>query len=106
MKIGIIGYGKMGKDILSCLSEKLNDVEFVIIVRHNANDFADEIEKRLGKDLLILDIGFNTIDILCVKEGRSSSEWRSAGNRRSPRPGIRTAFHGCASPPARRLSAR
>ena len=51
MKIGIIGYGKMGRDILSCLSEKLNDVEFVIIVRHNANDFANEIEKRLGKDL-------------------------------------------------------
>jgi plasmid segregation protein ParM len=31
--------------------------------------------KWLGNDLLILDIGFNTIDILCVNEGRSSSEW-------------------------------
>ncbi|MFZ5572908.1 MAG: hypothetical protein ACOZF0_21115 [Thermodesulfobacteriota bacterium] len=31
--------------------------------------------KWLGSDLLILDIGFNTIDILCVHEGRSSSEW-------------------------------
>lgn len=51
MKIGIIGYGKMGKDIFSCLSEKLNDVEFVIIVRHNANDFADDIVKKLGKDI-------------------------------------------------------
>lgn len=31
--------------------------------------------KWLGSDLLILDIGFNTIDILCVQKGRSSSEW-------------------------------
>ena len=31
--------------------------------------------KWVGTDLLILDIGFNTIDILCVHEGRSSSEW-------------------------------
>ena len=31
--------------------------------------------KWVGNDLLILDIGFKTIDILCVHEGRSSSEW-------------------------------
>lgn len=29
----------------------------------------------IGSNLLILDIGFNTVDILCVHEGRSSAEW-------------------------------
>ncbi len=31
--------------------------------------------KWFESDLLILDIGFNTVDILCVHKGRSSSEW-------------------------------
>lgn len=29
----------------------------------------------INSNLLILDIGFNTVDILCVHEGRSSAEW-------------------------------
>ena len=31
--------------------------------------------KWVESDILIIDIGFNTIDILCVHEGRSNSEW-------------------------------
>ena len=46
-----------------------------ILLDYLLNDQCKPNRKRLGNDLLILDIGFNTIDILCVKEGRSSSEW-------------------------------
>ena len=46
-----------------------------ILLDYLLDDQCKPNKKRLGKDLLILDIGFNTIDILCVNEGRSSSEW-------------------------------
>lgn len=51
MNIGIIGYGKMGKEIFSLLSEKLNDARITVIVRHNAEEYSKEYLKTLSKSL-------------------------------------------------------
>lgn len=51
MKIGIIGYGKMGKDIFSLLFDKLSDAQFVVIVRSNVQQHTESVMKTLGKSL-------------------------------------------------------
>ncbi len=48
MKIGLIGYGKMGKDIFTLLSGSLN-AEFVIYVRHDAQADTDAVMKALAR---------------------------------------------------------
>ena len=44
-------------------------VDFVI------DDAWHENEERANSDIVIVDIGFNTIDVLCVEEGTCSKEW-------------------------------
>ena len=51
MKIGIIGYGKMGKDIFSLFFDKIPDAQFVVIVRSAAQEHTDSVMKTLGKSL-------------------------------------------------------
>jgi plasmid segregation protein ParM len=43
-------------------------------------DFLFDDQRRLnkewfGKNLIILDVGFNTVDVLCIDQGKTSAEW-------------------------------
>ena len=49
MKIGIIGYGKMGKDIFSLFFDKIPDAQFVVIVRSAAQEHTDSVMKTLAR---------------------------------------------------------
>ena len=51
MKIGIIGYGKMGKDIFSLFFDKLPDAQFVVIDLFGAEENTAALLKTLGKSL-------------------------------------------------------
>lgn len=51
MKIGIIGYGKMGKDIFSLFFDKLPDAQFVVIDLFGAQENTEAVLKTLGKSL-------------------------------------------------------
>lgn len=51
MKIGIIGYGKMGKDIFSLFFDKLPDAQFVVIDLFGAEENTAAVLKTLGKSL-------------------------------------------------------
>jgi len=51
MKIGIIGYGKMGKDIFSLFFDKLPDAQFVVIDLFGAQENTEALLKTLGKSL-------------------------------------------------------
>ena len=51
MKIGIAGFGKMGKDIFSLLFGKLPDAEFTVITRSGAEEKAGDVMRSLGKRL-------------------------------------------------------
>lgn len=48
-KIGIIGYGKMGKEIFSCLHDKIRDAEYTVICRHDSDVYTEQIHKKLSK---------------------------------------------------------
>lgn len=50
-KIGIAGYGKMGRDIFDSLHTKMPDTDFVILVRHDADSENEKISKNLAKAL-------------------------------------------------------
>ncbi|MBO7474878.1 MAG: 3-hydroxyacyl-CoA dehydrogenase family protein [Ruminococcus sp.] len=51
MKIGIVGYGKMGKDIFSLFFDKLPDAQFVVIDLFGAEENREALLKNLGKSL-------------------------------------------------------
>ena len=51
MNIGIIGYGKMGKDIFSLFFDKLDDAEFVVLDLADAEKNTAAVEKTLSKSL-------------------------------------------------------
>ena len=51
MKIGIIGYGKMGKDIFSLFFDKLPDAQFVVVDLFGAEENTEAVLKTLGKSL-------------------------------------------------------
>jgi len=51
MKIGIAGFGKMGKEIFSLLFGKLPDAEFTVITRSGAEEKTDGVMRSLGKRL-------------------------------------------------------
>ena len=51
MKIGIVGYGKMGKDIFSLFFDKLSDAQFVVIDLFGAEENTAAVLKTLGKSL-------------------------------------------------------
>ena len=51
MKIGIVGYGKMGKDIFSLFFDKLPDAQFVVIDIFGAEENKEAMLKTLGKSL-------------------------------------------------------
>ena len=51
MKIGIVGYGKMGKDIFSLFFDKLPDAQFVVIDLFGAEENTAALLKTLGKSL-------------------------------------------------------
>ena len=51
MKIGIVGYGKMGKDIFSLFFDKLPDAKFVVIDLFGAEENTEAVLKTLGKSL-------------------------------------------------------
>ena len=51
MKIGIVGYGKMGKDIFSLFFDKLPDAQFVVIDLFGAEENKEALLKTLGKSL-------------------------------------------------------
>lgn len=51
MKIGIVGYGKMGKDIFSLFFDKLHDAEFVVADLSGAEENTAAVMKSLGKSL-------------------------------------------------------
>ena len=48
MKIGIVGYGKMGKDIFSLFFDKLPDAKFVVIDLFGAEENTEAVLKTLG----------------------------------------------------------
>lgn len=50
-KAGIIGYGKMGRDIFDTLQTKMPDTKFVILVRHDADTETEKTLKNLSKAL-------------------------------------------------------
>lgn len=50
-KIGIIGYGKMGRDIFDALHVKCPDTQFVIFVRHDIEAESEKTAKNLSKAL-------------------------------------------------------
>ncbi len=50
-KAGLIGYGKMGRDIFDSVHSKMPDTEFVILVRHDAETESEKIAKSLAKAL-------------------------------------------------------
>ncbi|MBE6852591.1 MAG: hypothetical protein E7505_03860 [Ruminococcus sp.] len=50
-KIGIIGYGKMGRDIFSAMHAKMTDAEFTVILRHDAETETAQVLKELDKSL-------------------------------------------------------
>ena len=51
MKIGIVGYGKMGKDIFSLFFDKLPDAQFVVIDLFGAEENTAAVMKTLDKSL-------------------------------------------------------
>lgn len=51
MKIGIIGFGKMGNDIFQQFSDKLKEAEIAVIVRHEAEEYRKKYNKQLEKSL-------------------------------------------------------
>ena len=51
MKIGILGYGKMGKDIFTLLNDKLADAEFTVVDTVNAEAGQQAFQKTLSKSL-------------------------------------------------------
>ncbi len=51
MKAGIIGYGKMGKDIFQQFSDKLKEAEITVVVRRGAEEHSAQYVKALGKSL-------------------------------------------------------
>ena len=51
MKIGITGYGKMGRDIFSLLFDKLHDSYFTVIDINGAEENTAAVLKSLGKSL-------------------------------------------------------
>lgn len=51
MKIGIVGYGKMGKDIFSLFFDKLPDAQFVVIDLFGAEENTAAVIKTLDKSL-------------------------------------------------------
>lgn len=51
MKLGLIGYGKMGKDIFSLFFDKLDDAEFVVLDLADAEKNTAAVEKTLSKSL-------------------------------------------------------
>ncbi len=48
-KIGVIGYGKMGKEIFSSLHDKILDAEFTVICRHDIDVYSEQIQKNVAK---------------------------------------------------------
>lgn len=51
MNTGIIGYGKMGREIFSLLSEKLPNERIIVAVRHDSEEYIQEYRKTLSKSL-------------------------------------------------------
>lgn len=51
MKIGIVGYGKMGKDIFSIMFDKLSGAEFVVLDTFGKEENAAAVAKTLDKSL-------------------------------------------------------
>ena len=51
MKIGIVGYGKMGKDIFSIMFDKLSGAEFVVLDTFGKEENAAAVAKTLDKAL-------------------------------------------------------
>ncbi len=50
-KIGILGYGKMGKEIFSLFHDKMPDSEFVVLLRHDIEEETEKVIKNLAKSL-------------------------------------------------------
>lgn len=51
MTIGIIGYGKMGKDIFSLISDKMPENKFIVLCRNGIEENTSSVMKNLGKSL-------------------------------------------------------
>ena len=51
MKIGIVGYGKMGRDIFSLFFDKLDSAEFVVLDTFGAEENTAALIKTLDKQL-------------------------------------------------------
>ena len=51
MKIGIVGYGKMGRDIFSLLFGKLAEANIAVYCRHDTDTFTALAVKELDKSL-------------------------------------------------------
>ena len=50
-KIGILGYGKMGKEIFDLFHSKMPDSEFVVLLRHDIAEETEKVNKNLAKAL-------------------------------------------------------
>lgn len=50
-KIGILGYGKMGKEIFDLFHSKMPDSEFVVLLRHDIDEETEKVNKNLAKSL-------------------------------------------------------
>lgn len=48
---GLIGYGKMGRDIFDCIHSKMPDTRFVIFYRHDSEAEKEKVLKNLSKAL-------------------------------------------------------
>ncbi len=51
MTIGVVGYGKMGKDIFSLIFDKMPDNKFIAVCRNGIEENTATVEKNLGKSL-------------------------------------------------------
>ena len=50
-RIGILGYGKMGRDIFDLFHSKMPDSEFVVLLRHDIAEETEKVNKNLAKAL-------------------------------------------------------
>ena len=51
MKIGLVGYGKMGSEIFSVLFDSLKDTEFTVVSLYDLEKSRESVEKLLAKQL-------------------------------------------------------
>ena len=66
MKIGLVGYGKMGSEIFSQFFDTLKDAEFTIVTLHNTDKNRESVEKILARQLKRKRITQEVYDAKCA----------------------------------------